>query len=268
MISVISTVNIVHAAPQRIVSIDFCADVLAVYLADPNQIVALSPDARNPLSSPVAHRAKAWPSVAISAESVMLWKPDLVLAGIYTPAPTRHALERMGLKVITIAPPQTLHEASQQMKDVGKILGHEGRGAAWASRLNQAGAVQAGEKMSALLVMARGFVSGHKTLADDLMQRAGFANLASHYGIKTWGQVTLEQLAGAPPDVLLLGKPTGNSTLAEHWLDHPVLKQFNRPRFQIEVSKAYCGGPPLLNLMGDLKRARANLEAKVSRKRI
>ena len=52
-----------HAAPapRRIVSQNLCADPLLLDLADPGQIAALSPFARDPQLSAVASRAARFP---------------------------------------------------------------------------------------------------------------------------------------------------------------------------------------------------------------
>ena len=50
--------------PRRIVSFNVCADQLVVALADPSQIVALSPYAADPMTSVVADKARAFPASA------------------------------------------------------------------------------------------------------------------------------------------------------------------------------------------------------------
>ncbi|WP_204320163.1 hypothetical protein, partial [Klebsiella oxytoca] len=51
----------VAAAPRRVVSFNLCADQLVLALADPGQIAALSPYARNPAISAAAAAAGGFP---------------------------------------------------------------------------------------------------------------------------------------------------------------------------------------------------------------
>src|SRR5262245_46914700 len=68
-------------APRRIASFNVCADQLAVALADPDQIVALSPNARDPAISVIADRELPYPLLGRLAESVVPLKPDVILVG-------------------------------------------------------------------------------------------------------------------------------------------------------------------------------------------
>ena len=86
-------------APQRIVSINLCADELLLALADPAQIVALSPYATDARLSFMADAAKAFRHDAGNAEIVVGMKPDLVLAGRFTKRATRDMLTRLGYRL-------------------------------------------------------------------------------------------------------------------------------------------------------------------------
>src|SRR5262245_66350848 len=65
------------SVPRRVVSVNICADQLAVALADPAQIAGLSPYATQPALSAVAEQARAFPQAQWHAESTISLDPDL-----------------------------------------------------------------------------------------------------------------------------------------------------------------------------------------------
>ena len=67
------------AKPQRVVSINLCADQLLVALAAPGQIAALSPLARDKRLSYVAGAARSLPVHRGTAEDIVKTQADLVL---------------------------------------------------------------------------------------------------------------------------------------------------------------------------------------------
>src|SRR3954469_8586528 len=77
------------APAQRVVSQTVGTDELLLVLADPSQIAALSHLGDDPAFSVEAGKATAYPRLkGPDAESVMRFRPDLVLAASYTEAAT------------------------------------------------------------------------------------------------------------------------------------------------------------------------------------
>ena len=95
------------AEPARVVSINLCTDQLAMMLADPGQLVAVSHLARDPRSSTMVAQAMAYPITYGRAEEVFLKAPDLVLAGTYTTQATVDLLQGLGVEVALLAPPSS-----------------------------------------------------------------------------------------------------------------------------------------------------------------
>jgi len=63
---------------MRIVSLDYCADQYVLKLADPESVLAISPDAVKDFSY-LQDAAKSVPTVRPIAEDVLSLKPDLVV---------------------------------------------------------------------------------------------------------------------------------------------------------------------------------------------
>lgn len=241
------------APPRRVVSLNPCLDAILVEVADPGQIAALSHYARDPHSSTIAQIARRFPMTHESAEEVLLLRPDLVLASRHTAPATRAAMKRAGLKVELFSVPETVAESLAQVDRIAALVGRPDRGRALASRIDAAiarAAPPAGERpIPALIFQPRGFAAGGGTLADEMLRRTGYANRASRYGLKKWGNVRLEQLILDPPTVLFAGEvAAGAPTWAERVLTHPALHgvahRMRRATFPERL--LYCGGPALI----------------------
>ena len=80
----------------RVASINTCTDQLLLALADPEQILGLSPYSRDAARSWAAEAAKRYPKLSGEAEDVLILKPDIVVAGRFTKRATRELLKREG----------------------------------------------------------------------------------------------------------------------------------------------------------------------------
>jgi len=238
--------------PRRIVSFNLCADQLVVALADPEQIVGLSPHAAEPKLSAVADQARAFRRLPWQAESTIPFNPDLVLVGAFDRAATQRMLRQLGFRVQRVELVNDLETARRQVREFADLLGHVERGEkligdieAARRRLAQAPRPR---DATALLVENGGYTVGPTSLAATLMTEAGFAlpkGAPPGYG----GFVPLEKLVTLRPDYLVLSStveaPDGQGAL---YLAHPVLRTLYPPSRRIILPSRYmlCGGPALI----------------------
>jgi len=188
-----------HAA--RVVSLNLCADDFLVLLA-PEQIVALSPLARDPSLSVVAAQAARLPWVRADAEAVLALHPDLVLG---------------------------------ETRRLAAMLGEPARGEALLARMDRELAVSPRRHPTAVALEARGWSAGPGSLTDAVLTRAGLRDVG------TGGQMTIEALAGHPPDLLVVATPPDYPSLATDMLGHPALAAI--PRRAVPPALLACGGP-------------------------
>lgn len=239
-------------APKRIVSFNLCGDQLVLALADPDQIVGLSPFARDEKLSVVAGKAGAFPKVVARSEAAVALQPDLVLAGPIDRAGIRRTLTRAGLRVVDVELVDDIAAARAQVLAFGALLGHPERGLALAEAIDRAQARLAeaalGRNTTALLVERKGYVTGPDSLAAALLRAAGFTPPAgAPQGLG--GFVPLERLLMLRPDVLALyetiAAPTDQGAL---FLAHPALAGLYPPGRQLILPRkfALCGGPALV----------------------
>ena len=97
-----------------------------------------------------------------------------------------------------------------------------------------------------LFYQARGFVPGKGTLADAAMSDAGFVNVARRLSISGVGQISLEQLVVAQPDVVVFLRSVRNApSMARASFRHPAL-QILKSRVVLATMPSNllnCGGP-------------------------
>jgi iron complex transport system substrate-binding protein len=250
-------------ALPRVISLNPCLDSVLVHVADRAQVVALSHYARDPQQSSIARIALTYPMTYESAEEVIALRPDVVLTAAHSSPATRAALKRLGIRTELFKVPNSWVENQAQIRRIAEAAGHPERGEALIARVEAAmakGAPRPGTRpITALVFQPNGFAAGHGTLVDEMMRRAGFVNVAQRYGLKKWGNVSLERLLADPPEVLLAGQAAPNApTWAERILNHPALASVS-PRMTRAVFPErllYCGGPGLMDTAAALATAR------------
>jgi len=259
------------APPRRVVSINLCTDQLALALADPGQIAALSYLSRLASLSFLAGNATAFRIVRGTAEEVLKIAPDLVLAGAYSSASTRMVLAAHGVPTATFTPVTTVAEARAEIARAAALLGHPERGARLVSEIDRAlteAALPPGPPVLALQMQRRGFASGRETLIADLMRRLGIVNAADALGVVSVERVPLEVALKARPDLLILqdeDRPPADQGAA--LLSHPALAAVVPPqrRAFLPYREITCAGPALpaaiRRLSGEVRRIRAAIAA-------
>jgi iron complex transport system substrate-binding protein len=253
-------------ALPRVISLNPCLDAVLVRVADRSQVAALSHYARDPQQSSIARIALSYPITYESAEEVIALRPDVVLTAAHSSPATRAALARLGIRTELFKVPNSWVENQAQIRRIAEAAGHPGRGEALIAQVEAAmakGAPRPGTRpVTALVFQPNGFAAGHGTLVDEMMRRAGFVNVAQRYGLKKWGNVSLERLLDDPPEVLLAGQAAPNApTFAERILNHPALASIS-PRMTRAVFPErllYCGGPGLVDTAAALATARRQI---------
>ncbi|MBV9511877.1 MAG: ABC transporter substrate-binding protein [Caulobacteraceae bacterium] len=250
--------------PRRIVSMNACADQYLIALADKDQIAALTRFARDPNLSFYAEQAKAYPVSGDEPEAVLALKPDLVITNPYHAAGALAPLTGRA-RVLELNSAESFDEVVANTRIVAAAIGQTARGEALV-RAMQARVRAAGRRPLggvAAYYQRGGYVAGPGSIMDDLMARAGLANLARRLNSGALGQLSLEQIVRRHPDFLILtderhpGQDEGDLML-----DHPALARAEPPQRRLHVPQALtvCGGPSypaaLERLQAEANRAR------------
>nr|WP_253944130.1 ABC transporter substrate-binding protein [Pseudogemmobacter hezensis] len=258
--------------PSRVVSINLCTDQLAMMLAapgagaKPGQLISVSTLASDPMSSSMAAEAAAYPANRGSAEQVFMMNPDLVLAGTFTSRATVDLLRRLGVRVVEIAPVTSLQGVSDQIRQVAAALGRFEAGEALVARFEADLAALAppsdsqASRLRAALYYPNGYTIGKGTLSDDILARTGFINIATELGRAGGGNLAMELLVMAGPDLVVTSKPYPGASRSEALLRHPALAQLGAQDGQaalLATSDAdwICGTPHVLRAVAEMRAA-------------
>jgi iron complex transport system substrate-binding protein len=243
------------AAHPTIVSLNPCIDAILVEVAGPEQVLALSHYSRDPGSSSIpAATAARYGVTGGTAEEVIAAEPDLVLASIYLPAPTKSALERAGLTVATFGSPTSVAESIAQVREVARLAGRTPEGEALAARI-AAPVAPPGAPISALLWQPGEIVAGEATLIAELLRQEGFTSHAAASGLGQADRVSLEWIIKHRPNVLLIA---GDSPGQRHPLMNSEWKRMLIADF--DPALLYCGGPTIPRTRARLRAIRKQVE--------
>jgi iron complex transport system substrate-binding protein len=263
------TVGIVtpaHAAGlPRIASINLCTDQLLMTLADPVQIVGLSPYSRDAARSYAADEAKNYRRLSGEAEDVLMLRPDVVVTTQYTKRATRELLKQQGMRVVEFDVATSIDDVKEQIRRMGDLVRHPDHAQIQIARLDAAVArakeAAAHRPYRVLALSRRGWVSGDNSLTSALLSVTGLSNAASGLGITHGGFAKLEAIVAARPDFILI---SDGSDVAEDegsaLLLHPALEKMYPPSRRIVIPEdlTVCGGPMLADaldrLVAELKR--------------
>lgn len=218
-----------EARPSRVVSIHLCADQLLLRLADAGQIAAVTHLAADPARSYMAVRARGVPITNGLAEQVIALGPDLVLAGVYSARETVRILDRLGVRVLDLDLPQDFRAIRKQIGRVARALEQGPRGerliAEMDGRLARIRVRRAARRPLAANYQPNGYSMGPGTLEHVILAAAGLENLTARLGLGRVGQIPLERMIAARPDVVVFTAAAGREpSLGRQLLAHPAFR--------------------------------------------
>lgn len=232
------------ARPQRIVSLNLCADQLILALADRDQIAGLTRNADRAEMSAAAAQARGLRILGSSAEEVLEIDPDLVVG-----MPARRGLALAGMQsrgypTLDLKTAESLEEIEALIRQTAVALGHPQRGEVMVAqmRADLADIPRNGRGKVAAYYQRGGYMTGTGTLVDELMARAGLVNLAVKLGKPALSQMSLEEIVAAQPDFLIVESATDRVIdQGTEMLHHPAIAGV--PRISMPQAWTVCGGP-------------------------
>lgn len=198
----LAAANGAAAQPLRIMALDQCADQYVLALA-PDAELALSPRARAP-DSWMREAARGRRTVRPTLEGAIGFAPDVVVRYWGGDQRMLDALERRGVRIVTIADQTEMSGVRDNLRAVARGLNQPARGEALIARMDRQLARAerpAAPDRTALYLTAGGFTAGAGTLIDAIFRAAGFANLAG----PGFAPVSVERIALQPPARFVLG---------------------------------------------------------------
>ncbi|MGD9867512.1 MAG: ABC transporter substrate-binding protein [Hyphomicrobiales bacterium] len=260
------TAEAVTKKPARIVSMNLCLDQLLLDFVSPQRIAALSALSRSQEISPVAARAAQMPVNDGTAEGALRFDPDLVLVTPYTRRTTVQLLRRLGARVVEIPAAASLDGIRENILALGRAVEEEDRAARLVSEFDSRLAAVASTNVSrpvAAPYYASNFTSGTGTLVHDVLQAAGYENLAARLGRTGTATLSLEQLLWQQPDVVVFSHTRElYPTVTSRNLGHPALRSLleTTPSIAIAERSWLCGTPAILDVVEQLAEFRGRLQ--------
>lgn len=247
-------------ALPRVLSINMCADQMVMLLADPSQIVALSPLSQESAGSYLHELAQAYPQARPSAEDILPREPDLVLSGPYPPRYTVAMLDELGIAHESLSIANSVSAMLGNLARVGELLQQEekaariieqlelrlGQIADTVKALDEALVLSDGRRPSAAVYDANGYTVGPESMRGEAMDLAGWHNVATEQGIETYGVLQLESLIHLRPDVLIESPySAGTYSRGQMLTKHPSLRKagLNPQLISIPSNQTICAGP-------------------------
>ena len=228
-------------APERVLSLDQCADQYVAALAPRGSVVGLSHRADDG-DSYMARAAKGLPKRRASFEAAFAARPDVVVRYWGGDAKLVRALKRRGVRVVTIEEAQDFEGVRGNVRRVSAALGRPAGGERLATRMDAdlRAARGAWGGREALYLTPGGFTSGPGTLIDAMLRGAGLRNAARG---ASFAAVPLERLVLTPPPAFVLG--FFDMARFTRWdvAGHPVLERVRRSRISASVPGKYLHCP-------------------------
>jgi iron complex transport system substrate-binding protein len=251
-----------EGAPARVVSMNLCTDQFALMLAAPGQLVSVSHISADPLTSPMAEEAAAYTLNHGSAEQIYLMRPDLVLAHPWTDQTAIAMLRRLGLRVVQVPGVETLADITDRLAQVGALLGREDAAQTLIRQFETdlAALATPPRRPRAALYGANGYTTGEGSLSHEILTRAGFRNIAAEVAPSATGQIALELLVVASPDLVLRSQAYPGASQAEEILHHPALEALIAAGAGHETSPDWaCGTPRVVEALRRLIEMRETM---------
>jgi len=253
--------------PQRIVSMNLCADQLMLLLADPEQIQALSHLSHETGASYFLKKAQQYPTVNNLAEDILPYRPDLVIAGEFGGVATVNLLEKLAVRVEKLPLANGLDDLFANIRYMGDLLGHPQRAEAVIQDMQQRLAdlpPPPEQRPIAAVYDPNGYTVGKQTLRGEMIHRAGWQNAGDLLGISGYGVLSLESIVRLAPDALVESPYTlGTWSRGEALSRHPALrKSAIKPHIITLPSRmTICGGPWTVDIIERLQQERLTLQA-------
>jgi iron complex transport system substrate-binding protein len=216
-------------SPQRIVSLNVCADQILVDLVAHERIAAVTHLAIDPLTAAKPERAAGLRTTRGVAEDVIGLAPDLVIVGAYSTPATTALLRRIGLRVEPVPLPDSIAGVRTLIRGLAALVEAPQRGEALIADMDRRlAAVSATtdalrRRPTALVYQVNNFVARSGSVVDEALALAGFTNAAAAAPARS-SQVSLETIVALAPDLLVLASgPDAYRTAVADNLRHPAL---------------------------------------------
>ena len=233
------------------VSTNLCADEYVFRLVPRDHIAALSFEAgdRNPVVSTIVDKVGGIAQIRPSTETVLNFKPDLVVMFEGTEARLHANLRALGVTVLDLPYAGSLADVRRTTRMLGTALSEEQKAESMLTKMDatiaRARALSAKPAVRTLIYEPNGYAtSGGVT--EELMVAGGLADASPRYIVNRLGRVPVEEVIAQAPELLILsgrrGEMDAQANLVQH---HPALKALDGRSYAAwdALTPLLCAGP-------------------------
>jgi len=249
-----------------VVSLNVCVDQLIIELADEDQILGLSKLAQDKSGSYHYKLAQALPISDGSSEQLLRLNPDVVIAGEYTTQHTVRVLRELGLRVEILPIANSVEQLLENLLQMGQWLQQPAKAQNNIEAINRRLddlLPSTSPRPVAAVYDPNGYTVGSQTLRGDMLELAGWDNLAGARGITHYGTLSLETLIVDTPDAILESPYSpGTWSRAQRMTQHPALgdRGISPAIISVPSRSTICAGPWTLDVIERLQAERLALE--------
>lgn len=207
-----SSVKTPNRQYKRILAISASVEEIALELADPEDIVAVTHYARassNPVIQEKTKRIKNTISPNPTTEEILYYRPDCVLMPVVFNKAQADTLSAMGLHVVRLELPEGYEAIKDRILLVAKSIGREETGLDLLKKMDERVAAVHSHLKN---IKRKKIVVGYSPLGafgrkggafDNICEKAGVINAGSLANLKRGEHLTKEQIIRINPDVIL-----------------------------------------------------------------
>ncbi len=244
----LATAQEAHNSPIRIASTHLCTDQLLTLVAKPERILTLSHFAGDPDMSMIADSAKNYPTNRGLAEELIVLQPDLILTSQFG-SPNVLLLRRLGYQIVNVPFALSIDDIRKNIRIVANAIGEPERGEQvikeFDRRMSSPDDTNVQSKPKIIMYQPNGYTSGSHTLRSEVIEHAGFSNLAVELGMSHTQHLPLELLIAHNLDALMIDTNFDHPALAHELPNHPAIraKFQDLPQIRIPGKMWICGTP-------------------------
>lgn len=232
----------------RVMSLNLCADPYLMGFAAPQQILALSPQSRDPAVSAFTAQAAAFPVSNGQIENIAALQPDLVVVSSYSDPLRNRLVTQLGIQVLVLDAANSYDAARREIIKLGEAIGRAEQARAYLAQLDAALAgvtTQRRARPSVLPLQRRNLTAGEGHIMDEVIALAGGRNIGRGQTDAPLGRISLEQALAARADYIFLSE-TANApdSRGMEFLTHPALAGAykTRQRLTLDNNLLVCAG--------------------------
>lgn len=230
--------------PTKILPITRSLAETVIDLVGPERVLAINDEsvADNSFIKEKARKVKNITGKSPSVETIMGYKPDLVVMPNNSDVTKIKVLRSAGLKVLVTTTPYNLPDMKKRVAFVAEALHAEEQGKVLLAKIDEKLAAlhkcreTVKDKPRVLLAFSKDGAFGRAGgLLDNFCKESGIKNGAADRGLKRLGHLSKEQVIEVNPDIVLLPKSlSGDNKIAEEIANDPAyqnLKAFKNKNF-------------------------------------